>query len=84
MRREHAELGGKTQNAVRFKNFKLLQNRPFEPLQLFDLLTDSCEVSPLGKDGIYTRLYRAMIEHYHKSGAVPWQKPLPSNVQKYK
>ena len=81
VRREHADLGGKTQNAVRFKNFKLLQNRPFESLQLFDLASDSCETFPQKKSEIYTILYRAMIEHYRESGAVPWQKPLYLNAQ---
>lgn len=76
VRREHAELGGKTQNAVRYKNFKLLQNRSFNSLEYFKLDKDSYEKSSMEKDDMYTKLYRGMIEHYRISGAVPWQKPL--------
>jgi len=76
VRREHGDIGGKTQNAVRYKEYKLLQNRPFESLQYFNIKQDSLETSPLEKDAMYNRLYKAMIEHYRVSGAVPWQKPL--------
>lgn len=76
VRREHAELGGKTQNAVRYKNYKLLQNRSFDALEYFDLEKDSCEIHSMKKDDMYTKLYRGMIDHYRMSGSVPWQKPL--------
>lgn len=75
VRREHGDLGGKTQNAVRMGDYKLLQNRPFEALQLFDLAQDPLENNPLPLEGeTYQTLYRAMIEHYRATGSVPWQK----------
>ena len=76
VRREHGDIGGKTQNAVRYKEYKLLQNRPFEPLQYFNMKQDSKESQPLEKDAVYSKLYKAMVEHYRISGAIPWQRPL--------
>ena len=76
VRREHVDIGGKTQNAVRYKEYKLLQNRPFEPLQYFNMKQDSKESQPLEKDAVYSKLYKAMVEHYRISGAIPWQRPL--------
>ena len=76
VRREHGYIGGKTQNAVRYKEYKLLQNRPFEPLQYFNMKQDSKESQPLEKDAVYSKLYKAMVEHYRISGAIPWQRPL--------
>lgn len=76
VRREHGAIGGKTQNAVRYKEYKLLQNKPFEPMQYFNMKEDSKESTPLKKDAIYNKLYKAMTEHYRISGSVPWQKPL--------
>lgn len=77
VRREHGDLGGKTQHAVRSGDYKLLQNRPFEALQLFNTAHDPLESNPLPLEGEhYAKLYRAMIEHYRLSGSTPWQKPL--------
>ncbi len=76
MRREHGDLGGKTQNAVIHDGMKLLQNRPFEAMQLFDLSNDPYEKNPLPLKGeAFTSLYKNMMEHYRLTGAVPWQKP---------
>ena len=77
VRREHGDLGGKTQNAVRRGDYILMQNRPFESLQLFNVARDPREENPLPLEGdVYTKLYKQMIEHYRISGAVPYQKPL--------
>ena len=64
------------ENAVRYKEYNLLQNRPFEPLQYFNMKQDSKESQPLEKDAVYSKLYKAMVEHYRISGAIPWQRPL--------
>lgn len=75
VRREHGEYGGKTQNAVRYKEYKLLQNTPFKPLEYFNMKEDAREATPLQKDEMYNKLYKMMIHHYRESGSIPWQKP---------
>ena len=83
IRREHGDFGGKTQSAVLYKGYKLLQNRPFDPLLYFNLTNDPYERTPLPQDKtFYPKLYKAMIEHYRLSGTVPWQKPLTSTNNK--
>ena len=42
---------------------------------------DPKETHSLKQDAIYSKLYKAMIEHYRISGAVPWQKPLTEQNQ---
>ncbi|WP_145224040.1 sulfatase family protein [Gimesia algae] len=70
--------GGKTIEAVRSGQWKLLQNSPFEPLELYDLKADPLEQKNLAesnrkKFNQLSVLLRAEIQRY---GTVPWQKPL--------
>ena len=66
---------GKSQSAARYGNHKLVQNMPFEAMQMFDLAADPKEASPLEMKGPeYNRLQRALTEHYRKWGAVPYPK----------
>ena len=70
--------GGKTIEAVRSGQWKLLQNSPFKPLELYDLQTDPLEQKNLAesnrqKFNQLSGLLRAEIQRY---GSVPWQKPL--------
>lgn len=75
MRREHGDFGGQSQFAVLYKGIKLLQNRPFQSLEMYDLNTDPAETSALPLEGdVYKQLYKQMTEHYRQSGAIPWQK----------
>lgn len=75
MRREHGNFGGKTQSAVLYKGIKLLQNRPFSELEMYDLNADPKESKSLPLEGnLYKSLFRQMTDHYRKSGAIPWQK----------
>lgn len=67
---------GKTQSAVRYNSYKLLQNTPFEAHQMFNLGDDSLETTPLELKGpAYNTLQRAITDHYRKAGAVPCQPP---------
>jgi arylsulfatase A-like enzyme len=63
--------------AVRRGNWKLLQNAPGEPFQLFDLSNDPLEqVDLAGKNRKkYNELGALLRRHIQRSGRVPWQKP---------
>ena len=66
---------GRAFYAVRRGDYKLVQNSPFEPMQLFNLAEDPKEEQPLpGKHEMYGPLSKALQAHLQRSGAVPWQK----------
>ncbi len=67
--------GGQAYYASRYKEYKLLQNTPWEPLQMYNLRNDPTEQSPLDKQNneMYRKLFRGLMEHIRLSGAVPWQ-----------
>ncbi|MFN3378000.1 MAG: sulfatase/phosphatase domain-containing protein, partial [Runella zeae] len=77
MRREGgAEYGGQDYYGMRDGQWKLVQNNPFEPFQLFDMSVDSLETNDLKKTNkeIYESLSRKMRVHLQKVGSVQWQK----------
>lgn len=75
MRREGGKYGGLCYYAARHGNYKLLQNNPFEPYQLFDIMHDPLEKETLNNNKIqYNKLKHAISQHILKSGFVPWQK----------
>lgn len=70
--------GGKTIEAVIHNNWKLLQNSPFEPMELYDLKNDPYETKNLinlRKD-IYRSLAAELRKEIQRYGTVPWQKPI--------
>ena len=76
VRREGGEkFGGRAFYAARLGDYKILQNSPFEPLELYNLRDDPGETTPLGRDHpMYKKLFMALQAHINRSGAVPWQK----------
>jgi len=76
MRREGgSRYGGQPYYAVRSGDYKLVQNSPFEPPELYDLGNDPQEETPLGKERKeYRKLFAAMQNHIIRSGTVPWRR----------
>ena len=68
--------GGKTIEALRRGKWKLLQNSPFKPLELYDLETDPLEANNLaGKErGVFRDLSARLRRELQRYGTVPWQK----------
>ncbi|MEX2368797.1 MAG: sulfatase-like hydrolase/transferase, partial [Candidatus Paceibacterota bacterium] len=69
--------GGLTIQAVRLGDWKLLQNSPFEPRELYHLGKDPYEQENLVDQypEKVEELNTLLMKHIQKSGAVPWQKP---------
>jgi arylsulfatase A-like enzyme len=64
VRREGGNYGGQAYYAARYGEFKLLQNSPFEPLQLYNLKEDPKEENPLPKNHrMYNTLFSALRNH---------------------
>ena len=75
VRREGGRYGGRAYYAARYGDYKLVQNSPFEPLELYNLKDDPQEQSPLGsRHRMYQRLFTALRNHIIEAGAVPWEK----------
>ena len=69
--------GGQSIYAVRKGDWKLLQNSPYEPYELYNLVKDPQEENNLldSEEEKYRELNKLMMEHIQKGGKVPWQKP---------
>lgn len=75
MRREGGEYGGLCYYAARRGKYKLLQNTPYEPLQLFDIVADPYEKEPLDENSEeFRELKNSLSQHIRKAGAIPWQR----------
>ena len=67
---------GRAYYAIREGDWKLLQNHPFEPMQLVNLSKDPAEQNPLPSTHPMARkLIGKLMLHLQKSGDMPWQKP---------
>ena len=69
---------GQAQHAVRRGDIKLLHNRPFQPLELYDLSSDPLETTnniETDKER-FREMSRLFQTETQKAGNVPWQPPL--------
>lgn len=73
------EYGGKSYEALIRGDWKLMQNSPFSPLELYNLNSDPHETTNLaGKEKkIFNELATALRAHIQRGGATPWQPPIP-------
>lgn len=68
--------GGKTIEALRRGDWKLIQDSPFAPQELYNLKSDPGETTDLAKKEkkVLRELAAALRGHIQRGGAVPWQK----------
>ncbi|MBM82451.1 MAG: N-acetylgalactosamine 6-sulfate sulfatase [Planctomycetaceae bacterium] len=69
---------GKTIEALRWGDWKILQNSPFEPMELYNLKTDPLEENNLANKNRaqFNKLAAALRKEIQRYGTVPWQKPI--------
>jgi arylsulfatase A-like enzyme len=69
--------GGKTIDALIRGDWKLLQNSPFAPLELYNLRDDPREEDDVARENpqIFNQLSAALRRQIQRAGAVPWQPP---------
>lgn len=69
--------GGKTIEALRLGDWKLLQNDPYGPRELYNLAEDPYETQNLidQQPDKARELNRELMKHLQVQGAVPWQRP---------
>ncbi len=68
--------GGKAYHALRKGQWKLLQNSPYQPMELYDLLNDPKEEHNVIQDypEIFKQMNIELMLHIQDGGRVPWQK----------
>ena len=80
-RRESFSDAGQVNQAVIMENYKLVQNDPFGPLELYDILADPYEKNNLLENPgdetlkIFNKLRNRLRKHTQACGSVPWQQP---------
>lgn len=72
-----AAYGGKSYEAIIRGDWKLMQNDPFSPLELYNLKTDPQEKLNLAATTkmVLNELSTALRQHIQSGGETPWQKP---------
>ncbi len=68
---------GKTIWAMRRGDWKLLQNSPMAPFELYNLKDDPQEQTNLAKKNrkVFSAMAAALRAHMQRGGKIPWQKP---------
>ncbi len=74
-----AAYGGKSYEAIIRGDWKLMQNDPFSPLELYNLKNDPQEKTNLAATNkkVLNELATALRQHIQRGGATPWQQPTP-------
>ena len=69
--------GGKSYEAIIRGDWKLMQNDPYSPLELYNLKTDPQERTNLAANNrkMFNELSTALRRHIQFGGSTPWQKP---------
>ncbi|MGN6547637.1 MAG: sulfatase family protein [Aureliella sp.] len=69
--------GGKSYEAIIRGDWKLMQNDPYSPMELYNLAEDPQETKNLIKSDrkIVNELSASLRLHIQRGGATPWQKP---------
>ncbi|MES2737980.1 MAG: sulfatase-like hydrolase/transferase [Verrucomicrobiota bacterium] len=72
-----AAYGGKSYEALIRGDWKLMQNDPFSPLELYNLKNDPQEKTNLRMKApkIFNELSAELRQHIQRGGTVPWQQP---------
>lgn len=70
--------GGKTYEAVIRGPWKLLQNDPYSPLELYHIGNDPYERQNVAEENktVFNQLKAAMRGHIQRGGSTPWQAPV--------
>ena len=77
VRREGGPTGGKSYEALVRGEWKLMQNNPYSPLELYNLKNDPHEDHNViaQNPAIANELKAALRFHIQRGGATPWQPP---------
>ena len=77
VRREGGAYAGKSYEAIIRGDWKLMQNTPFSPLELYNVKDDPQEKNNLisRQPALARELQGALRLHIQRGGAVPWQPP---------
>ncbi len=69
--------GGKSYEALIRGDWKLLQNDPYSPLELYNLKNDPGETMNLATKApkVFNELSAALAARIQRGGSIPWQKP---------
>jgi arylsulfatase A-like enzyme len=68
--------GGKSYEALIRGDWKLMQNDPFSPLELYNLKNDPQEKTNVATKApkIFNELAAALSRHIQRGGSTPWQR----------